>query len=371
MLYALFWAAITSLVTGLFLLRYLHLHQHLSGDPPQEGPQKFHLGPTPRIGGIPILVGLTVGLVLLVLEHRVTEMTSRYLLLAALPVFGAGLAEDLSKRIPGLWRLLASFVSAGLGCWLLGATLHHLEIGGVDHLLATLPWLGVVFTIVAVGGLCHSLNLIDGYNGLAGGVGVIILAALGYVAFMVGDLQLLAYCLITIGATAGFLTWNFPRGLLFAGDGGAYLLGFMIGELSVALVVRNPQVTPWFPFTLVMYPVWETLFTIYRRRVLRGQAAGLPDALHLHQMVFGRLVRWMVGAREVRNLRRRNAMTAPYLWGMGLLTVIPAVLFWEYPVVLRVCCALFMFFYVWLYQRIVRFRSPRWLVFHGPENGSK
>jgi len=362
MLYPLIFAAIISLVTGLFLIRYIHLHQHLSGDPPSLGPQKFHLGRTPRIGGIPILIGIVCGMLILVATGRLQWLDGLYWLFAVVPVFFAGLAEDLTKRVKGRWRLLASFLSAALGCWLLGAVIPRLGIVGVDVLFADLPWLMILFTVFAVGGICHSLNLIDGYNGLAGGVGTVILLALGYVSFIVGDYYLLAISLITIGGTAGFLAWNFPKGLIFAGDGGAYLLGFMIAEISVLLVARNPQVSPWFPLTLVMYPVWETLFTVYRRKVVRGHAAGLPDALHLHQMVFNRLVRWVVGVREAKALRRRNSMTAPYLWGMGLLTVIPAVLFWEYPLLLQICCACFMLFYMWLYRRIVRFRSPRWLV---------
>jgi UDP-N-acetylmuramyl pentapeptide phosphotransferase/UDP-N-acetylglucosamine-1-phosphate transferase len=285
-------------------------------------------------------------------------------LLAIIPVFAAGLAEDLTKKVSGVWRLLASFVSAGIGCWLLAAIIPRLGIIGVDTLLAAVPWVAIIFTVFGVAGLCHAFNLIDGYNGLSGGVGVIILLALTYVAFTVNDLYLLRICLVTMGATLGFLVWNYPRGLIFAGDGGAYLLGFMIAEISVLLVLRNPKVSPWFPCTLVMYPVWETLFSIYRRKFVRGKAAGLPDALHLHQMIFNRLVRWMVGVREIKNLRQRNSMTTPYLWGIGLLTVIPAMFFWKNTLALQICCLLFIFIYVWLYRRIVSFRSPNWLMIH-------
>lgn len=351
-------------MVALFLLRYLHLHQHLTGDPHLQGPQKYHLGKIPRVGGIPIVMGMLAGIIIQISMDRLPTIIGLMWLFAVIPVFSAGLAEDLTKRVSGIWRLLASFISAGFGCWLLGAIIPRLDIVGIDSLLVVTPWVAIVLTVFVVGGLCHALNLIDGYNGLAGGVGVIILLALSYVAFTVNDLYILRICLVTIGATIGFLVWNYPRGLIFAGDGGAYLLGFMIAEISVLLVLRNPKVSPWFPFTLVMYPVWETLFTIYRRKVVRGLAAGLPDALHLHQMIFNRLVRWMVGAREIKNLRQRNSMTAPYLWGMGLLTVIPAMFFWKNTLALQVCCLLFIIIYVWLYRRIVSFRAPSWLMVH-------
>lgn len=363
MLLTFFLSIFVSFFTALLLIRYIHIHQRLTGDNPKSGPQKFHIGFTPRIGGIPIFLGVCCGGALALAYGLLPLQGSLYLILAVSPVFLLGLAEDISKRVSPIWRLLASFISAGVASWLLGALLPRVGIIGLDSLFASYPVVALVFTIIAVGGMCHSLNIIDGYNGLASGFSAMILLALGYVAFEVGDRQLLVACLTIGGAVIGFMVWNYPRGLIFAGDGGAYLMGFFVAELSVLLVVRNASVTPWFPFTLVVYPVWETFFTIYRRRVIRRQAAGLPDALHLHQMISRRLVRWMVGRREARYLLRRNSMTAPYLWSMGLLTVVPAVLAWHTPMILQACCLVFVLFYIWLYRRIVRFRAPRWLVF--------
>lgn len=364
MLFIFFTSIIVSLSAALFLIRHTRLHQKLSGDNPSEGPQKFHIGLTPRIGGVPILLGCSIGVTVAIASKILPLKPALLLFVCTLPVFLSGMAEDLSKRIAPFWRLLASFISALLACKLLGTTLTGVGLPGIDFLLTLSPILAILFTMVAVGGICHSLNIIDGYNGLASGVSSMILLAIGYVAFEVGDRELLSLSLASAGAVIGFMVWNFPRGLIFAGDGGAYLMGFMVAELSVMLVVRNPSVTPWFPFTLVVYPVWETMFTIYRRWIVRGQAAGLPDALHLHQIVFARLVRWMVGRREARHLLKRNSLTTPYLWGMGMLTVVPAVLFWCYPLMLQICCLIFALFYVWLYRRLVRFQAPRWLMLH-------
>ena len=75
---------------------------------------------------------------------------------------------------------------------------------------------------------------------------------------------------------------NFPSGSLFAGDSGAYLIGFLIALVSVLLVTRNPQVSAWCPMLLAVYPVWETLFSIYRKKFLRGRSPNMPDGLHLH-----------------------------------------------------------------------------------------
>ena len=278
-----------------------------------------------------------------------------------LPVFLVGLTEDLTHKIAPSWRLLSAMISAVLASWLLGAMLPRLDLPMLDHALALWPWLALALTWFAIAGVSHAFNIIDGYNGLSGVVALLALGALGYVAFKVYDFELMLVCLATIGATLGFLAWNYPRGLIFAGDGGAYFLGFVIALIAVLLVQRHDEVSAWFPLLLVIYPVWETLFSIYRRR-MSGRAAVMPDALHLHQMIYRRLVLWMVGSREARHLTERNALTSPYLWGVAAISIIPAVLFWQNTPLLMALCLAFVVSYVWLYRRLVRFRAPKWLM---------
>lgn len=360
MLLLLFVAAACSLLVAILLVHYQHLHANFSADHDLKGVQKFHALAVPRIGGVPVMAGLLVAAVLMaVLQHNVLGLQ---VLAIAVPAWAAGLTEDLTKRVGVKTRLLATFVSALLGVWLLHGQIQRLDIPFLDLLLQQ-HWLwSALFTMIAVGGVAHSVNIIDGYNGLSGMVALLIVSALSYVAFKVNDGSLLAICFATWGAILGFLLLNFPRGLIFAGDGGAYLMGFMIAELSVLLVARNPAVSPWFPLLLVIYPVFETLFSIYRRKFLQDKSVGSPDAMHLHQMVYKRLVRWMVGSKEARHLTRRNSLTAPYLWGLAALSVAPAMLFWRNTPALMVCVLLFVLLYIYLYRMIIRFKAPSWLV---------
>jgi UDP-N-acetylmuramyl pentapeptide phosphotransferase/UDP-N-acetylglucosamine-1-phosphate transferase len=351
-----------SFISSMLIIRYNHLHRHVTNNHPADGPQQFHIGSVPRIGGIPLSIGILIGVTLLFTKFNVPFLPGIMLLGAATPVFLAGLIEDVTNRIGANWRLLAAFVSAAIGLWVTNTPFSHLAIPGIDHLLKISPLFAIALTIFAVGGVCHSMNLIDGYNGLVGGVCIIILCALGFISWKTGDTQLYLICTATVAATVGFLFWNYPRGLIFAGDGGAYLLGFIIAEVSVLLVARHPEVSPWFPLMLVIYPIWETIFSIYRRKIIKGQSAALPDALHMHQIIFSRLVRWMVGKQEAKHLLRRNSLTTPYLWGMGLVTVCPALAFWHNSAVLQFCSFIFIILYMWLYSSIVRFKSPRWMV---------
>jgi UDP-N-acetylmuramyl pentapeptide phosphotransferase/UDP-N-acetylglucosamine-1-phosphate transferase len=145
------------------------------------------------------------------------------------------------------------------------------------------------------------------------------------------------------------------------GDGGAYFLGFLVAELSILLLNRNPEVSPLFPLLVCVYPVFETLFSIYRRWLLRDRPASLPDGIHLHSLIYRRVMRWALGEGNAKVRTRRNSMTSPVLWLLCMLSIVPAVLWWSRTAWLAWCLLAFGVTYVVLYWRIVRFRSPRLL----------
>ncbi len=324
------------------------------------GPQKFHVRAVPRIGGLGILGGMLAGIgVLFWIDPSLLRMAS-VLLACALPAVLAGLVEDFTKRVSPAQRLLAIVASAALAFWLLGAQVGRSDIPGLDTVLAYSAGAFVV-TMLAVAGIANSVNIIDGFNGLASMCVVIMLAAIAYVAFQTDDPEIGVLALVGIGAVLGFFVWNFPSGLIFLGDGGAYFLGFYVAELSILLIVRNPDVSPLFPLLVCVYPVFETLFSIYRRRFLRAVPPSMPDGIHLHSLIYRRLLRWTVGDRSAKAVIRRNSMTSPFLWALCMLSVVPAVLFWENSGVMAASLLVFALGYVALYWSIVRFRAPRWL----------
>ena len=101
-------------------------------------------------------------------------------------------------------------------------------------------------------------------------------------------------------------------------------------------------------------------FSIYRKTV-RGVSPGVADALHFHQLIYRRIVRSVFHDDESRRVLMRNNRTSPYLWGFTLLTVVPAVLFWNNTPLLMAFCGLFVISYVMAYMAIVRFKVPEWL----------
>ncbi|MET0518160.1 MAG: glycosyltransferase [Burkholderiaceae bacterium] len=354
---------VAALVT-LLVIRSARTHGHLSADLDLSGPQKFHARPVPRIGGVGMYLGLLVCAALTWWLQPSGSMLGFGLLLCGLPAFAAGLIEDLTKKVSPGKRLLATAISAALAAWLLGAQINRTDIPGLDLLVATSVGATLV-TIFVVAGVANSVNIIDGFNGLSSMCVSLMLLAIAYVAYQVGDFEIALWALAGVGAILGFFVWNFPAGLIFLGDGGAYFLGFLLAELGILLIGRHPQVSPLFALMVCIYPVFETVFSIYRRRFIRATPPGLPDGIHLHSLIYRRLMRWAIGAKDARAITRRNSMTAPYLWMLCTSSLVPAMLFWDSTPMLAACMLLFGIVYVGLYWRIVRFKTPKWLVFRG------
>lgn len=310
---------LVSLVLAQAMVLSAHKHGHLTMDQPG-GVQKFHSTPTPRVGGIGIYIGLAAAWVLLPgpVEGRILSAV----MLAGMPALLAGLAEDVTKRVSVRTRLLVTMGSGALAAVLTGIGLTRVDIPAADMLLAIWP-LAVLFTAFAVGGVANAFNIIDGFHGLSSGTLIISSLALAFIAQSVGDAPLAIVALALAAAVGGFWLVNFPWGKLFLGDGGAYFSGFALAWLSVELLARNPEVSPWASVLLCGYPTIEVVYSIFRRRRQR-QSPGQADRHHLHS-----LVATLVVQPRLRHLHAnlRNAAVSMVMWICAVVPVVPAMLF--------------------------------------------
>lgn len=331
-------------------------------------PQRFHIGHVPRLGGAAMLLGCIAGAAWMVVGERSFGVVSSisfdipsalawtgFAVLVAAP----GLAEDITHAVKPRWRLMATTAAAAFAAMTLDLAIPRLGIAALDQFWGTWAWMGIALAMFAVAGLPHSINIIDGYNGLAGLLTLICCVAIAYVALAVGDRQLAGIMVILAGATIGFLLLNYPHGLIFAGDGGAYLWGGVIAVSTIVLVQRHPLVSPWFPVLLLAYPIWETIFSIWRKRSM-GRSPGLPDGLHFHHLIYRRVVRHVFHDDEARRVLMRNNRTSPYLLAFVVLSAIPAMLFWYSTPALMAFTVLFVVTYLYAYYSIVNFRVQRW-----------
>ena len=351
-------AFFVSFVCTIVVIRSQALHQRFTADLDLSGPQKFHKTAVPRIGGL----GIALGMIMAILYHSNLQTFANeelFMLLCAAPVFAIGLLEDLTKKISVRTRLIFTALGGFLSIYFLGTQIIRLDIPGIDLLLLLSP-ISIVFAVFALTGLANAYNIIDGFNGLSSMVGMITLLALGYVGIEVNDPLITYLSFSMVAAILGFFIWNYPRGLIFLGDGGAYLIGFWIATLSVLIVARHLDISPWFAVLVNAYPIWETIFTIYRRKFHQGQSPGHPDGVHFHSLIFRRIPN-DAQIKSENDFFSANAKTSPYLWVLSALAVVPAVLYWNSTLLQVIFFLLFASSYVWLYKRIVSFRTPKWM----------
>lgn len=355
-------AFVVSAALTLLLVRSAHLHGRHSGDHDFSKPQGIHAVAVPRIGGLSIVLGIMAAAAAMWLVVGPTEGRFAFTLLAcSFIAFFAGFVQDLTEALTPRGRLVATALSAVIAFFWMDAAIRDTDIPGLDWIVSFSAG-SLVITVLVVAGIANAINIIDGLNGLASMCVVLMLSALSYVAFQVDDSLLGGLGLAGVGAVMGMFLWNFPLGLIFLGDGGAYFLGFFVSELSILLLVRNPsEVSPFFPALVCIYPIFETLFSIYRRWFLRSVPPSVPDGIHLHSLIYRRVMRWAVGGRSAHELTRRNSMSSPYLWLLSMLSIVPAVIFWDNTPILAMFLVMFVASYLTLYWRIVRFKSPRWL----------
>lgn len=271
-------AFITSVVTQYLVIDLSHKNGIFIDDHTLDLPQKLHNTPTPRIGGL----GIFVGCLFMVRDLEI----GLYIILCTIPAFLAGFLEDLFAKISPWRRLFIMSISAIMAVYLLQAVVTDFSFMKVPYML------GVVITMIAVLGLINGTNMIDGFNGLSAGVCCIIFTTYFFVSLKVGDVKMAYVSVVIVATILGFLLFNFPHGKIFLGDGGAYLLGFMLAVLSILIVKRNPEkISPWFSMVCLIYPVWEVIFSFTRRTVVHKLSPLYPDSKHFHQLLYRNVTR--------------------------------------------------------------------------------
>jgi len=260
--------------------------------------QSSHTKPVSRIGGLALFVGIFV---VLLMAKALWFNTSHLwpFVIAIIPIFLVGTAEDLGFKMSPLRRFLAICASSILMILLYDCWVSRVGIPYIDTLFSYAP-IGIIFTVFASAGVTNAFNLIDGLNGLAALTAISISVSLSLIAFSAGHHNLSILCLSITPIIAGFLVLNFPFGKIFLGDGGAYLLGHCLVWIAIYLMQLDISISPFAILLIFFWPVSDTLLAIWRRKTL-GKPRHLPDRLHFHQLTmrfleiksFGRCKRQM------------------------------------------------------------------------------
>lgn len=280
-------------------------HIGLTGDAADEARHKIHAGTVPRVGGVAVYAAGVTGIALL--SPQLPDLTAKimWMLWGCLTiVFVTGLIEDLTRAVPASARYVAALAAALLFSLAHGG--YGISSVGISPLDLTLntSWVRIGFFAFAVASLAHSFNLIDGQNGLCAGFSILVFVAVGFTAYRTGQAPLADLSFIMAAANLGFLIFNYPLGKLFLGDGGAYFNGAVAAVITVLVVQGSSEVSPWLAILILVYPIWETLFSM-ARRVRAGRPFYEADNRHLHHLA-ARLL-------STREQRKKSLSTIPIL----------------------------------------------------------
>ena len=314
--------------------------------------QASHLRQVSRLGGIAIVAGF--GVAVLLMQDIEMRRVAGYLLISVIPVFSAGLLEDLGYYISPRNRLLFAMVSSVLAIGLMAMWIRACGLPGLDYLFAYAP-VGVLVTLLWTSGICHATNLIDGVNGLAGTFGTLASLGLAALAWKAGDSQMMFIALLLVPAILGFLMLNWPRGMIFLGDAGAYSMGHLLAWVGVVLAWRNAEISGAAVSLVFLWPIADTFFAIYRRR-RSGKRFDHPDRMHIHQVV----MRWL----EIAGLGRArrsisNPMTTVVLLPFMSAPIIAAYWLADFPAAAFLAFCLFGVGFVFLYRLGAQYARSR------------
>ena len=337
-------------VLCLFLIKLISKKKkNIITDHLHNGPQKFHETPTPRIGGLGIFLIILIFVILSSIYKESFRKELLFIFLCSFPAFFVGFREDLKSDLPPKIRLLLTSFS-GIFVFFLFGGITKVNFPIVDYILR-FPFFSFLFTVFAITGVIHSFNIIDGFNGLSSFISIMNLSALTIVAYKVGDTTLVIYGTVFIFSIMVFFLFNYPFGIIFLGDGGAYLVGYLIAIFSLLLLKKHSEVSAWCPLLISIYPVYETIFSIWRRKV-RKKSPVFSDSFHFHTLVYKIL---KVKLPKFKNSNFLSSFTSIFLWFFNVFAVLPGIVFWKRTDFLVLFCIVFILLYSFIYKSLLLF----------------
>ena len=250
-------------------------------DVPKDG-RRMHHRPIPRFGGMAIFIGMTVTMLVFLGDDPAIRTAA----IGGTLMYILGAIDDL-KQLKA-WVKFAGQTAIAILMYCMGIRIAFISNyfgAGNIHFGAALS---CIITIGWIVGVTNAVNLMDGLDGLAAGVSMIIAITLAYIAYIHGEEGSIIVCLAMMalaGSCLGFLPFNFNPAKTFMGDSGALFLGFMISIMSVISPLKRATfIAALVPIMALAIPIFDTLFAIVRRMV-KHEGIMTPDKGHIHHRI--------------------------------------------------------------------------------------
>jgi len=340
---------VTFLIAGLAAWQFMprvRLYSLRVGWADEPNPRRLNREPLPNAGGLAIFASVIVALVIATLLRRIVIQDVQVQILAILLggsfLIMAGFIDD-QFGLPPVFRLLVQLVAA----LLLAGVGIRIEVTFGGSLAVVLS---IILTVIWIMAVTNAINLLDGVDGLAGGVSFI--TAMSLLAVSAQDQAKAAATLVLAalaGAALGFLRHNFPPSRIIMGDSGAYFFGFVLSASSILGSLKITTIFSLFPtvfFLLLAFavPLADTVQVVFRRLIRRKNPLSTPGRDHLHHGLLAR------GLSQTR--------TTLILWGVTLLANLVALVVQGMAAAVVVSTGVgivvLLSFIVWLRRRALR-----------------
>ncbi len=246
----------------------------------------IHTQPMPLLGGLAIFISFLFGFLIFAEPYnysiRVVSYEIPSILIASIIILLLGIVDDikpLRARTKFFVQVLVALVIVFFGKLKIDNTFEFLP-DSIESIF------GIVLTIFWIISVINAINLVDGLNGLSSGVSVIYFATVLALYFLGGIATQFALLIAAtmLGATLGYLPWNFPNAKVFMGDAGSMFLGLMIAIVPLLGFKQITLVSLFLPMLMMVVPVFEIFSTIIRRTI-NNQSIGTADNNHIHHQL--------------------------------------------------------------------------------------
>ena len=276
--HVLFGAAL--ILVSMFITR-LMLHRFRIMDDPNA--RSSHTNPVPKSGGLAIVVTFLLGVVAIYLFGDKTPISQGYFIgfvLAAMTIAVVSFYDDINHK-SFIVKLGTQILAAGVMV-AFGVVVDEVALPGVG--LVQLGWLAYPVTLLWIVGLTNSYNFMDGLDGMAAGVAVIVSFFFGVITLSQGSTFVYITCYAVLAGSLGFLFYNFPPARIFMGDVGSAFLGFIFATLAIIAARYDHSHTSFFVMPLLLFNfIFDTGFTFFRR-LLNREYVTQAHRTHLYQL---------------------------------------------------------------------------------------
>lgn len=282
-------AFLTSLIAVIFAIPSIITVAKQKGLYDKPDHRKLHTNKIPRLGGLAIIAGFSIAVSVWGLPSEVNTRL-QYLQAALIVLFFSGLKDDVVPMSP-IKKLSSQLIATALV--VIGEDIRVTSfygLFGVDSIPVWISYALSIFTIVVI---TNAFNLIDGIDGLAGGLGFIISVTFGLWFNFIDQVCWSIISFSLAGALLGFLVFNFNPAKIFMGDAGSLSTGFLLAVLSIKFIeFNNPAVQNYYKITtapviaiaILVIPLYDTI-RVFIVRALKGKSPFSADRNHLHHLL--------------------------------------------------------------------------------------